>query len=216
MSVFLSFYLFCQNAQNKQNQIRYRIATDLHDDVSNTLNNIQLTAKDLAPNASEENKEGLKRIESMSRAAIGSVADVIWSVDKDFNSLQHLIMVMEDYLDEVVRSKKIPIVFEQVNLNTDNYLKIQLRRNLLLIFKEAVSNAVKHTNPTKLTIQLANIGNDFEMVINNEFKERITCQNSGGRGLVNLKRRAKYLKGHLAIKDNSNNFLIKLKLKYSI
>ncbi|GEM_PF-5586910 len=166
MSVFLSFYLFCQNAQNKQNQIRYRIATDLHDDVSNTLNNIQLTAKDLAPNASEENKEGLKRIESMSRAAIGSVADVIWSVDRDFNSLQHLIMVMEDYLDEVVRSKKIPIVFEQVNLNTDNYLKIQLRRNLLLIFKEAVSNAVKHTNPTKLIIQLANIGNDFEMVIN--------------------------------------------------
>ena len=216
MSIFLSFYLLYQNAQNKHNQIRYRIATDLHDDVSNTLNNIQLTAKELATNASEENKKGLKRIENMSSAAISSVADVIWSVDRDFSSLQHLIMVMEDYLDEAVRSKKIPIVFNQVNLNTDNQLEILLRRNLLLIFKESISNAIKHTKPTKLIIHLKNIGSNFEMVINNEFNERIVSQNSGGRGLENIKRRAKHLNGKLAIKNEPNSFVIKLRLKYSI
>ena len=216
MSIFLSFYLFHQNAQNRNNQIRYRIATDLHDDVSNTLNNIQLTARDLALNAAEENKEGLKRIENMSSAAIGAVADVIWSVDREFSRLQNLLMVMEDYLDEVVRSKKIPIVFEKINLNTDKHLNILLRRNLLLIFKEAVSNAAKHTRPTKLTIRLKNIGSKFEMVIHNEYKERIVSQNSGGRGLDNLRRRAKHLNGELIIEDQPDSFLVKLVLKNNI
>lgn len=213
---FTLIYVGFQVQENKNNRIRYRIATDLHDDVSNSLNNIRMIARDLAKVAPQKIATDLERIQHMSSSAIGHVTDVIWSIDRDLGSLQHLIFVMEDYLDDVVRPKKIQVSFEKINLNLDNHLKILVRRNLLLIYKEAVSNAIKHTRVNKLTIQLKNYQHRFVMSILNEFDQKKVAEKSTKRGIPNMQRRAKYINGQLAVTSKENSFSISLTLNYCI
>jgi len=212
MSLLCLIYLGFQHQENHNNKIRYGIATDLHDDVGNSLNNIRIIAKDLLKDAPPQMEADLQRIQRMSSSAIGHVDDVIWSIDRDLGSLQHLIFVMEDYLDEVVRSKNITVDFQKINLNVDSQLKILVRRNLLLIFKEAVSNAVKHTKPSKLIVHLENRKHSFTMLIENEFKEKKVAENSTKKGLTNMRQRAKYIYGKLNVSAQRERFSICLTL----
>ena len=216
MSAFVLVYLGYQTQENKNHKIRYRIATDLHDDVGNSLNNIRMIAKKLIKEAPPKMERDLHRIQRMSSSAIGHVDDVIWSIDKDLGSLQHLIFVMEDYLDEVIRSRNIAVDFQKINLNVDNKLKILVRRNLLLIFKEAISNTVKHTYPSKIIIRLENVGYSFNMLIVNEFEEKQSAIHSTKRGLPNMRQRAKYINGKLTIQEQPRSFSVHLKLSTTI
>lgn len=216
MSIFVLIYLGYQLQENKNNKIRYRIATDLHDDVSNSLNNIRMIAKELVVESPPKMEAGLHRIQRMSSSAIGHVNDVVWSIDRDLGSLQHLIFVMEDYLDDVVRSQNIVVDFQKVNLRVDNKLKILVRRNLLLIFKEAISNAVKHTQSSTINITLENKRSTFKMLIVNDFKDKKIVKHSTKKGLLNMQQRAKYINGKLDIQEQIDRFSVCLKLDFPI
>ncbi len=209
------FLIYIRYERHNHN-IRHRIATDLHDDVSNSLNNIKVIAKDLKNKSPNNIQEDLERIERMSSSAIGHVQDVVWSVDKELDTLEDLIFVMEDYLDDVVRAKKIPVVFEKKGLNMNNHLRILVRRNLLLIFKEAVSNAVKHTEITKLFLLVANQSKGFNMTITNEFNALKKAKVSTGKGLKNMKQRAAYINGKCNLTQNDDQFSVIINLNYKI
>ena len=209
ITALCAIYIYQQNQANK---IRHRIATDLHDDVSNSLNNIRIIATDLKNTLPIEVPNDLDRIHRISSAAISYVQDVIWSVDEKLTTIDHLIFVMEDYLDEVIRSKGIPVKISTEGLNGEKVLKILIRRNLLLIFKEAISNAAKHTEITKIDIRLENRSLGFQMFIKNQFDQKKLAEISTGRGIKNMKQRAAYINGVLVIKSTSKQFLVHLNL----
>jgi len=216
MASLIGLYYFYVQGQNEITIQRNQMARDLHDEVSNTLNNIGIVANKMEQNYPTVAQKELLSIQRMSTSAIEHVKDVIWAVDSKYDVMKHLIFSMEDFLDEVIRSQNIPVQFQKSNIDTQKKLNVLIRQNLLLIFKEAISNSVKHTNPTAINIHLDNKGNGFEMKIINEFESRKKAIHSTGRGLRNMEERAKHIQGTLTTEQLPNQFMVHLTLNRKI
>ena len=71
-------------------RVRTRIATDLHDDVGSSLSKISILSEVLAQSrngVSEEDKDALQSISDTSREVVGSMSDMVWSINP--KSRQH-------------------------------------------------------------------------------------------------------------------------------
>jgi len=195
-------------------QLRNRIANDLHDEVSNTLNNIRIISAE-AEQKGEVTTE-LARIKQMSVNAIEHVQDVIWAIDQDKESIKYLLFRIEDYIDILLRENKIPVTFTKEQLNPDNTLDFLHRRNLLLIFKEAISNMVKHAHCTRVVIEIGNKNNGFFMHCTNYFDKRKDHKFRSGRGIPSMEQRAEAIGGHLITEETDGKFVVSLKLKRTL
>ena len=205
-------YKFTQ--ERKLTRLRNRMASDLHDEVSNSLNNIRIIAKETDYSNQEKMKSDFHRIQKMSTQAIEHVEDVIWSIDDNYKKAESLFFKMEDYLDDVLRAKNIPVRFIREGLNNNADLGFIYRRNMLLIFKEAISNIVKHTKPLDVYILYKKTTDGYIMKIRNTFEERIDAENSTKKGLIGMKQRAEAMGSSMKFTEKENLFEVFMEKKF--
>ena len=212
-SAFLFFYF--QKKQRMQiTKFRQRIAADLHDDVSGNLSTISRMAKGLiSNNNSTEVNLKADQLVKKSNESIKNVADVIWSLSEDESELSFLFDKLEDHLD-LIRSnnKSVKIEVNKNKIDERLNLSLNIRHHLLMIFKESINNIQKHTVSTFVKVDLKEEEKKLEISIYNEFDQIIKNSISSGRGIENIKRRVKELKGSVDIHNTSNSFLIKIKV----
>ena len=211
-----SFYLSRLAYERETNKLRNRIANDLHDEVSNTLNNIRIIAMESQRSQLTIPQPDIQRIEQLSSTAIEHVEDVIWAIDQEKKSIKYLLFRMEDTIDELLRSQKIPVTFHKVNLNEETELDFLHRRNLLLIFKEAVSNIIKHTYPVEVVINLGNDNGQFGLSVVNYFTTIKETTYKTGRGTYSMKQRAKALNGKLKVEQQEGRYEVQMKLNRAL
>ncbi len=211
IGVVVAFYFSRLSYELASFQLRNRIANDLHDEVSNTLNNIRIISAEARMGGN--NSKELKRIAQMSSRAIEHVQDVIWAIDQEKENIKFLQFRMEDYVDILLRENQIPVNFKTQNLNLDNPLSFLFRRNLLLIFKEAISNMVKHTNCKQVKVKMGNKNGKFVLECTNYFDSKKKPNYKSGRGLSSMKQRAEAIGGTLNVDETDGKFTIRLELK---
>jgi signal transduction histidine kinase len=76
---------------------------------------------------------------------------------------------------------------------------VEQRRNVYLIFKESINNAVKYSHCTRLEVDLAITGKMLNLTIQDNGKGFDSTTIRQGNGLQNLHKRASEIKGQLAI-----------------
>jgi len=92
-------------------------------------------------------------------------------------------------------------------------LSLEFKRNVLLIFKEALSNIQKHAEATCTEIHLRFLREHFEIAITDDGKGFSTTHSTGS-GLMNMRRRAKSIGAELLIDSKIQaGTIIKLKAK---
>ena len=208
----------------KIEKMRTKIATDLHDDIGTSLSSIAIfsqLAKRKIPGSTGQVDSYLERIEKTSRNLIDAMSDIVWSINPNNDSLEDAVLKMEDYAVKLLEAKGIEVQVvtprEWENIN----LPLETRRNLLLIFKEIVTNTAKHSNAEKVKIEF----NLIEEEHRNK-KIIIKVEDSGvgfdvnktysGNGLKNLRSRAKSINGEISItsdKKNGSVYLFSLIIK---
>jgi signal transduction histidine kinase len=97
----------------------------------------------------------------------------------------------------------------QLHFNVDSYtqkllLNMEQRKNIYLIFKEAVNNAVKYSGCKNLFVSIKHHAGKLEMIIEDDgvgFEPGAVTQVNlmGGNGLKSMKLRAKNIEGILNI-----------------
>ncbi len=192
-------------------RIRTGIASDLHDDIGSTLSKLALRA-DMIEQSIENVKlsSGLKRIAEMSREAVSSMSDIVWSIDSRNDSIESTIHKMKDFAFGVLTDKEIQVNFDVRGFDKPQSIPVELRQNLYLIFKESVNNIVKHSNADKVDIRLKELESKYIMTVKDNgtsFKEK---QFSVGQGLKNMKLRAERIRAKLEYNDNGDGFLVTL------
>ena len=186
--------------------MRTRIASDLHDDIGANLTRISLLSEVAkqnlgATNGSEDSP--LMSISRIARESVGSMSDIVWAIDPERDSLLDLTRRMRRHADEVFTLRDIELNFNAPTAKESLRLGVDVRRDLLLIFKEAVNNAARHSHctrvnidllvqPTKLLLEIIDNGAGFDQSIEGE-----------GHGLRSMKRRAAALGGTLVIESQS-------------
>ena len=189
-SLLYALYKYRINQIIKMERMRMRIASDLHDDIGSTLSSISLIsemAKGRDPGS--ELARAMSKIGVDSRDVLNSMDDIIWSVNPKNDSLSNLTVRLREYAIPLCESKNITFTMQVDEAIYAMKLGMEERRNIFLIVKEAVNNAVKHSGCQ--TLSVAFVKNPaLEISIQDDGFGFDTSLLTSRNGLLNIKRRA--------------------------
>ena len=186
--------------------MRTRIATDLHDDIGANLTRISIlseVAKQQFGNGDEESRNPLTSIAEIARESVASMSDIVWAIDPERDSLRDLTRKMRQHADEVFTLREIDLEFNAPGAEQDLRLGVNVRRNMLLIFKEAVSNAARHSNSTSVVIDFSADNHRLSLRVADNGIGFDPISESAGHGLVSMRRRAQKLDGNFEIDSSA-------------
>ncbi|NUM80887.1 hypothetical protein HUU42_08785 [bacterium] len=179
-------------------RIRTQIASDLHDDVGATLSKIALFSELVRSGVHEmEGQSLLDEIGRMSREIIGSMSDIVWSIDARNDTLHHLILRMKEYATGSFPARGMTVDFEADMTDDGVALKPEIRQNVYLIFKEAANNILKHAQATYVQIIVVHTQENLTLTISNNGVGFSPDVMSTGHGLRNIRARAEKLNATL-------------------
>jgi signal transduction histidine kinase/ligand-binding sensor domain-containing protein len=187
-------------------RMRTRIASDLHDDIGAGLSQIAIHSEVLRqdsrgrPSASTQK---LETIASTARALTASMSDIVWAINPRRDHLEDLVSRMRAFALDVCSAQGIELTFEAPEGGMNPLLATDARREILLIFKEAVNNAVRHSRATQLTIHLAMKHGSLLLSIHDNGSGFDPSGANSGHGVWSMKERAARIGAQLDITSTS-------------
>lgn len=185
--------------QIRELELRNRIASDLHDEVGSSLSSIHLLSQ-MIKNQPESDKRS-ELFETMSRnvkETVDRITDIVWVVKPEENEKGNLRERMERFAYDICSSAGIELDLDISDIKKDT-LTMEQRKNLYLIFKEAVNNAVKYSGTEKLRVELTQTGKEILLNVEDQGCGFDPDTVKKGNGLNNIRNRAKELNARLEI-----------------
>ncbi|QEC77655.1 sensor histidine kinase [Mucilaginibacter ginsenosidivorax] len=181
--------------------IRNSIATDLHDDIGSTLSNINILTELSNANLSapEQARSFLKRITEEVNTSNQSLDDIVWSINTLNDSYEQTVARMKRYTAELFEGANIAYHFHFDEKIAYKKLHMEKRKDIYLVFKEAVNNIYKHAAATHVDISLQSHQNHLQMIIKDNGKGFDTTQPTSRNGIKNMKIRLAKWKGSISI-----------------
>jgi len=185
-------------------RMRNTIARDLHDDIGSTLSSINIISQ-MALKEANGSASHFQRIAQHSSTMMESMSDIVWSINPNNDSLDQVISKMKEFVSEILDPIDISFSFSgEDNLHAFP-LDASLRKNLFLIFKEAINNAAKYSLATSIGIHFKKENNTLQLRIIDNGKGFDPSNQSSGNGLRNMKERTDNIQGKLDIRSSPNN-----------
>jgi signal transduction histidine kinase len=197
----------------KLQTIRNNIASDLHDDIGSTLNSISIYSEVARQQAGKE-IHALDLIGLNSRKIIESMSDIVWTINPENDPFEKIIIRMRSFAYQLLKAKKVEYTFEVDEKLNSIALPMQVRKNFYLVFKEAITNVVKYSEASRVSIDLFEKNKTIMLRIRDNGKGIPVNAQTLGNGLMNMTRRAKEIGGELnIISANDGGTEIELMLK---
>lgn len=187
--------------QTAMQEMRNHIASDLHDDIGASLSNINILNELTRRNSKNPEKvdEYLSKASEDIRQVSEGISDIVWNINPRYDNLGHLFVRMKRYASDILDGKNINYHIEFPENTGDLKLEMDKRRDLYLLFKEAVNNLAKYSKATDATIKLAMDQGQIRLVIQDNGTGFDLQQVKPGNGMQNMQQRAMLLKGALSI-----------------
>ncbi len=171
-------------------QVRNTIARDLHDDIGSTLSTINIISNLAMRENGNSNNLHLKRIAEQSSRIMESMTDMVWSINPINDSIEKVMVKMKVFATEILEPKNITVRFFGEESLNGLPLDAEKRKNLFLIFKEAINNAAKYSQATEVNVTLKQTEGKLMMMVSDNGKGFIEENIKTGNGIKNLKSRA--------------------------
>jgi signal transduction histidine kinase len=190
-------------------QLRNKIAADLHDEIGSTLTSINILSN-VSQQAMEQQpqqaKEMLQQISAQSKTIQQSMSDIVWSIRPDNEKVEDLVTRMREYAAQTLEHLDINATIDTDDELSGKILPMQYRKELLLIYKEAINNIAKHADATRVAVSLKNGNRYIQLRIadNGTWKGETT-----GTGTRSMKERAIAMGGTLEITPSANGTEVK-------
>jgi ligand-binding sensor domain-containing protein/signal transduction histidine kinase len=194
-------------------QVRRRIATDLHDDVGSSLTQISLlsevvrrsldgnTADSNGGNHQEVNRP-LTLISQISQELVDSMSDIVWAINPKKDTLKDLSQRMRHFASDVLTARHIEFRFRTPDEDEEQGIKVGAnhRREVYLLFKEGVNNLVKHSLCMSAEIEMRLELETLFLEISDDGRGFALEEASQGNGLQSMAERSRSLGGEMEIR----------------
>lgn len=212
VGIFYTIYKIRINQILKVQRIRNNIASDLHDEVSATLSSISYFAQAIESDKVKGDKNRfVKLISNSAGDAKEKITDIVWAINPEHDDWQDFLSKCRRYASDLLESKDI-----NYSLKIDEYipgkLEMQLRQHLWLIYKEMITNAVRHSGAKQLDVILKYNNGALELVVQDDGTGMDVDNVRKGNGLVNINKRADLIDAKITLKT-SEGFGTRWKLK---
>jgi signal transduction histidine kinase len=191
---------------------RNRIASDLHDDIGAALSSIRIYSgaaqKHFSSNP-QESEQLIQRINQSSTGMMDRMSDIVWSINPKNDNGESLVLRMKTFASEVLSSLDIHVQYRIQPSVEELRLNSIARRNLYLIFKEAITNISKYSKATEVVVEL-DVQNQLLMLrIEDNGQGFYVTEKYAGNGLNNMNARTKALDGkfHLSSHRGKGTFI---------
>lgn len=195
--------LAIQQARHEERELlRQKNAADFHDELGHRLTKISLflALAEQESTPSEIGKTYLKKIKSQAEGLSSGMRDLIWTLDPQQDNFLQTLIRLRDFGDKLFEHSSVHFQLEGKLTDLEKIqLKSDDRKNLLLLFKEAMHNCLKYAQAeqAQLIVQREKTGYALEFRDNGQ---GIDPANKGlGYGLKNMETRAKKLGSQLII-----------------
>lgn len=189
--------------ERKLQRERERIARDLHDDLGSSLARISLLSG-LAKADKDHPTQLETHVDKIAQSAaqtVRALEEIVWAVRPGSDSLQSLVEYIAHFANELFEGNHtrcrldLPHDLPAVPLPPD------MRHNIFLIVKEALTNTVKHATASEVQVRATVSAGVLEIVVHDDGKGFDVPASPGavrGHGLGNMRRRAEAIGGTLS------------------
>lgn len=202
--------------QNAIENMRGKIASDVHDDMGANLTKIGLNAQQLLSKLNDDEQKKLaEKIASQSIEVTTGMREIIWASNPANDNLKSMLGFMRQYIDRFFDGTNIRPVVNFPHDMGEVTLHPEVRRNLFLILKESLNNAVKYSGTDKVDIDFSNENEKFNLNIK-DYGKGIDHKNNDdfSNGIRNMKMRAEQIQSAFSlITSSGNGVLISVKGK---
>lgn len=202
-ALIFSFYRLRINQLKKEQRIRTKLASDLHDDLGSTLNSVKLYAN-LATMEYPAGKYTPLIAES-TQEAITSIRDMIWVLDDRKDTVDDLLLRVSNFATPLCEATSVKYIQDISNAVRAAKLAGDEKRNLYMMLKESINNAIKYAGSPVITVTAYLQKNKPVFTISDQGKGFAATNENAGNGLKNLAIRATAIHYLLSIDSTPGN-----------
>ena len=207
-ALLVSISAFSKRRKSEQKhveQIRQRIAADLHDDIGSNLGSLSLIArsarKDLIRlDGPEEIAHDLSEMENIARECSLAMRDIVWMWERSNDSVGDLIERMRQTANRMLREMRFSLDCQSCEI--DAHLSLEAKRHLFLFFKEALHNIMKHSHADQVSVKVWNEDDQLAIEILDNGNGIPATPGADSPGVRKLQDRARTLHGLFRVKSN--------------
>lgn len=205
---FLKQKEFYQHEMDLDNQ-RSKITADLHDDLGASLSSLQINsaiAQKLLGKDLPQTQKILEKIEAQAKHISENIGDIIWSLKPGKNEFMSLSTRIINSANEILGPLEIPFKIKikpEIDLEMTDFT---MRKNIVLMGKEALNNIAKYSKATKVELNLTKIKDRYILEISDNgigFDPEI----KKGNGLQNMLKRTEEMHGTFEIASASGTYI---------
>jgi ligand-binding sensor domain-containing protein/anti-sigma regulatory factor (Ser/Thr protein kinase) len=186
----LGVYAARRARRRQMERLRVRIARDLHDEIGSSLWSITLLTRvlikdgQLAPQA----RQDVDEIARIANQTSNAIRDIIWLINPSFDTMHDLLLRTKDFAATALRGVEYRLHCAEAALTRK--LPLDLRQNLFLFFKEALTNVARHARATVVEVRIELHGSRWRIAIRDNGVGFDPENTVTGNGLRNLRARA--------------------------
>ena len=189
--------LLAQQQQALKNE-RQRISSEIHDDIGAGFFAIKLFADLISKNGRQD--EEISQLSSMINDLSEKIKEIIWSTNYENDNLENLIYYLEFQTTKLFDHSQTIFRVQVPDQIPEKTISGETRKNIYLIVKEFIHNAIRHGHATHVTLEIKILAEGLYIVIADDgtgFDQNLVKKNS--MGLKNVKARLEKLDGTVLI-----------------
>jgi two-component system, NarL family, sensor histidine kinase UhpB len=197
-----------QRMRAEMMDMRHKIAKDLHDDIGSSLSSIAIyseVAQKITSDKIPEASKILGNVGEIAQDAMENMSDIVWTINPVNDKLDDIMQRLKILAGQLREARNINVHFDVADDISEVRLNMHQRKNVYLIFKEAINNIAKYSGASNCYVLIKKNDDQVMIGIRDDGKGFTSTGDSlGGNGLINMSNRAVEMGGKLEVVSGYN------------
>ncbi|TDX00705.1 sensor histidine kinase [Dinghuibacter silviterrae] len=184
-----------------QQDERSRISADMHDELGSGVTAIRLMSELAKRRLPAQSVPEIEKISTSAGELMDKMNTIIWSMNATNDSVANLVAYMRAFAIELFENSSMVCRVEVPEYIPDIEISGEKRRNVFLVVKEALNNAMKHSKSDRLELRIR-LEDELHIEIH-DFGQGIQTEKMRqfSSGLTNMQRRMETIGGTIWFKN---------------
>ncbi len=174
-------------------RIREAISADIHDEIGAGLTLISLQGQSSLRHFETDAQKTKTVMQGMIKNAqllAQSLGEIVWSVNPKYDTLHHFLAFIRNYCHNFLEESGFAYEVNVDDSLADIKLSPEVRRNLLMIVKEALNNATKYSNGNHIVIAFGKNNGTYFLSVEDNGTVFQPSETRTGNGIPGMRTRA--------------------------
>ncbi|MDY8135155.1 two-component regulator propeller domain-containing protein [Aquimarina sp. 2201CG5-10] len=197
--------------EKELNTVRENVAQDFHDELGNKLAGITVMSEMMMKDKELQKSKSIDMIAQVRKDAKDlyfGIKDFVWSIDSKSDNLKELVFYLIDFGEDLFQNKGVVFKTKKQLPQEITRLPYYWSKQLLLLFKEVMTNSLKHANASEVTLSFGIDQNTLKIKFIDNGTGFDASKLKRKNGLINMENRAKKIGGKLSIHSKKGTIVI--------